>query len=86
MIYYLYLKSFLAVIICCSVFSLGFSSQSTVQNITDNSEKKIERYRNNDINIDEEWNEYNPWLNRNKPRLPLFRKSLSETIEESQIL
>ncbi|HEU5461389.1 MAG TPA: alpha/beta hydrolase [Nitrososphaeraceae archaeon] len=42
MIYYLYLKSFLAVIICCSVFSLGFSSQSTIQNITDNSEKKID--------------------------------------------
>jgi pimeloyl-ACP methyl ester carboxylesterase len=42
LIYYLYLKSFLAVIICCSVFSLGFSSQSTIQNITDNSEKKID--------------------------------------------
>lgn len=37
---YLYLKSFLTGIICCSVVSLGFSSPITAeQNIIDNSEK-----------------------------------------------
>jgi hypothetical protein len=36
---YLYLKSFLAFIICCSVVSLGSLSPATAQNFIDDSEK-----------------------------------------------
>ena len=39
MIDYLYLKSFQAFVICCSVVSLGFIPLATAQNIIDNSEK-----------------------------------------------
>jgi pimeloyl-ACP methyl ester carboxylesterase len=36
---YLYLKSFLVFIICCSAVSLGFTPPATAQNVVDNSEK-----------------------------------------------
>ena len=39
MIDYLYLKSFLVFIICCSAVSLGFTPPATAQNVIDNSEK-----------------------------------------------
>ncbi|MGE0242640.1 MAG: alpha/beta fold hydrolase [Nitrososphaeraceae archaeon] len=41
MINYLYVKYFLALIICCSIVSLGITSSAIAQIINDNKEKKI---------------------------------------------
>ena len=41
MINYLYIKYFLALIICCCIISLGITSSAIAQIINDNNEKKI---------------------------------------------
>lgn len=46
---------------------------------------RVERYRKDQIN-DREWNGYHPWAGKTRPKLPLFRRSLFELMEESEIL
>ena len=62
-----------------------------------NLETELAKYRNNEIlqkkkenNENQQENnvlkEYNPWFDKKKPTLPLFKKSISELIQESEIL
>lgn len=46
---------------------------------------RLERYRRGQID-DNEWNNYNPWTGKNRPKLPLFKRSLFELIEETQLI
>lgn len=46
---------------------------------------RVERFRNNKITADE-WNGYDPWAGKIRPKLPMFRRSLSELIEEAQLI
>jgi MoxR-like ATPase len=51
----------------------------------DKIQKKVERYRKGLIG-DEEWKGYDPWAGKTRPKLPLFRRSLFELIEESRLI
>jgi len=51
----------------------------------DKIQAKVERYRKGQIN-DEEWKGYDPWFGKTRPKLPLFRRSLYELIEESRLI
>jgi hypothetical protein len=46
---------------------------------------KLERYRKRQI-AETEWASYDPWLGKQRPALPTFRKSLTELIEETEII
>ncbi len=48
-------------------------------------ENRLARYKGKEM-LDTEWDEYNPWIGKQKPRLPLFRKSLNDLIEETEII
>lgn len=46
---------------------------------------RADRFRNRTI-TDDEWKGYEPWAGKVRPKLPLFRRSLSELIEEVQLI
>jgi len=51
----------------------------------DNVQGRIERFRKREI-TDEEWKAYDPWAGKTRPKLPLFKRSLTELIEEIQLI
>jgi hypothetical protein len=51
----------------------------------DGVRERVERFRNNKIAVDE-WIGYDPWAGKIRPKLPMFRRSLSELIEEVQLI
>jgi len=51
----------------------------------DNVQGRMERFRKRQIS-DEEWKGYDPWTGKTRPKLPLFRRSLTELIEEVQLI
>jgi len=46
---------------------------------------RLERYRRKEID-DSEWASFNPWENKYRPKLPLFRDSLSEFLLELEMI
>jgi hypothetical protein len=51
----------------------------------DNVQGRMERFRKGQI-TDDEWKSYDPWTGRKRPKLPLFDRSLTELIEEVQLI
>ena len=51
----------------------------------DGIDKKVERYGKGEIE-DREWENYNPWVGKSQPPLPVFRKALEDLISESEAL
>ena len=46
-----------------------------------NIRNKVERFRKNEIN-ENEWPNYDPWKNKYRPKLPLFKQALTDLLEE----
>jgi MoxR-like ATPase len=51
----------------------------------DNIQARVDRFRKRQISEDE-WKGYDPWTGKTRPKLPLFRGSLTELIEEIQLI
>jgi MoxR-like ATPase len=51
----------------------------------DNILGRMERFRKKQI-AEEEWKGYDAWTGKTRPKLPLFRRSLTELIEEIQLI
>jgi len=51
----------------------------------ENIQGRMDRFRKRQIS-EEEWKTYDPWAGKTRPKLPLFRRSLTELIEEIQLI
>jgi MoxR-like ATPase len=51
----------------------------------DNIQHRLERFRKKDV-TEEEWRSYDPWAGKTRPKLPLFSRSLTELIQEIQLM
>jgi MoxR-like ATPase len=51
----------------------------------DNVQGRMERFKKGQIS-ENEWKGYDPWMGKTRPKLPLFQRSLTELIQEVQLI